>query len=864
MAPAATGQKTYVFVDEYNRHKRLKVMRACDGCRKRKIRCDGALQNGPWPCGACTRLKLKCVPPTLDQDEDLQSPDGVTGPGQFSFQATTFSSSRHPNGVLSHQQTGQDWGVVPHNTTNSKAAPVRQDGAAGVYTAQMFGQQLGPRLDRGYAEDDYLASATAPVQYQSGERTTPSLLRTQAEASTESSGDPQEVDAAVKDLSEQMGDLAIDLSSAAPYIANEKKNLAETPAIEEIEVVLPPSVSTDLTVRIPPEMMPSEERALDYFGYFFDYVHPYVPVLNRQAFYERWTSARHSISPLILEGIFACVARYLEDPIEVRRWLALAARHEESFRDVPRVTTIQALIILTKAREFVPKRGYYYRSWMAVKYMTTMAFDLGFQEHLNKHRSGTSCGLSKADCMVRTRMWQTLFCLEVWIGAPQGRTDFAVEHETVEFSLPNPSPEVDAFEHQTSRRTTYLAQEVQNIKQTNMLWQTMRRYKHDWALDPLFTRQNDVFPTWLKNLPPDLQIHYTDDDSPPYIGSDHFVANLHIYHHLILIMHHRPQLQKLLENRDSSFKAHLDVCNEAASLMCRLHEALYRDFGLHGLSFMQRGATITSPDPATNSRARKYFTRHMRILELCESSASPEIQIQINALREAFSQDTSKPFELKQGLGMRSPSTEGHPTPPGAYTNHQSASTQGSTAWPHLQEASSSKTMSPASEYGPPFDGSANRPPMPYHTSSFAGSTPQAYAPANVQQMPPVQQNSYALEPVISNEQTTPVWDPSGIFQQWNTAFGVQAQAAPQPQPAIPDPRMQPISAPVMPQQHMYASQHHVPGVASVAPVPVPDVPTVTPVMWQHAFTSAYVSGQGHKRHRDEGLDYEQYAKRRG
>ena len=596
-APAPTGHKTYVFVDEYNRHKRLKVMRACDGCRKRKIRCDGALQNGPWPCGACIRLKLKCVPPTLDQDDDQQIPASATNTGQFSFQNSTITSSR-PNGIPSQQNMVHEWsptGVSPvsASATGPTSAPVRPDIDTNVYSSQLFSQQLGPRLDPGFSDDEYFASTTAPAQFQSNRPGPPSLLRTQTEASTGSSSDLGEVDATVRELSERMGDLAIDLSSTAPYIANEKKNLAETPAVEEIDIVLPPSVSTDLTVRIPPEMMPSEERAMDYFGYYFEYIHPYVPVLNRQAFYEQWRTVRHSISPLILEGIFACVARYLEEPIEVRKWLALAFRHEESFKDVPRLSTIQALMILTKAREFVPRRGYYYRSWMAVKYMTTMGFDLGLHEHYDQHRAGSGCALSKSDCMVRTRLWQSLFGLEIWIGAPQGRTDFAVDHETVEFNLPLPSPELDTFEHQISRRTAFLAQAVQNIKQTNILWQTMRRHNPEWALSPQFVQQNDVISAWLKSLPADMQLHYTDDDDPPWIGGDHWLAYLHIYHQLIAIMQHRPQLQAFLEQRNPEFKTHLDVCNESAMLICRLQEALYRDFGLHGLQFMQRGIGFT-------------------------------------------------------------------------------------------------------------------------------------------------------------------------------------------------------------------------------------------------------------------------------
>lgn len=42
-------------------------MRACEGCRKRKIKCDAATTN-QWPCGSCTRLKQNCIPPTLSQD----------------------------------------------------------------------------------------------------------------------------------------------------------------------------------------------------------------------------------------------------------------------------------------------------------------------------------------------------------------------------------------------------------------------------------------------------------------------------------------------------------------------------------------------------------------------------------------------------------------------------------------------------------------------------------------------------------------------------------------------------------------------------------------------------------------------------
>ena len=73
---------------------------------------------------------------------------------------------------------------------------------------------------------------------------------------------------------------------------------------------------------------------------------------------------------------------------------------------------------------------------------------------------------------------------------------------------------------------------------------------------------------------------------------------------------------------------------------------------------------MTSPDPDLCTDAREYFTRHMRILERCTSSwPMPDMQQQIDALREAFSADVRKPFVLNPSFPYRSPRGPG-PSPP--------------------------------------------------------------------------------------------------------------------------------------------------------------------------------------------------------
>lgn len=75
--------------------------------------------------------------------------------------------------------------------------------------------------------------------------------------------------------------------------------------------------------------MPDDETVMHYFDLFFSHVHPYVPVLSKSVFYHQWNTNRESVSPLILEALFAMGGRLADDPAQGQQWLALATSMEE-------------------------------------------------------------------------------------------------------------------------------------------------------------------------------------------------------------------------------------------------------------------------------------------------------------------------------------------------------------------------------------------------------------------------------------------------------------------------------------------------------------------------------------------------------
>ncbi|WZH41875.1 Cutinase transcription factor 1 alpha [Fusarium acuminatum] len=792
-------QKNYVFVDEHNRHKRLKVMRACEGCRRRKIKCDAATTN-TWPCSACIRLKLHCV-----------RPNGFDGAND----STTYDTSpmnpseQYQQMPMQHQIMNQGNKLSPANMYGTQQG--YPDAHASYQHVQYDTSQQpggmpygavppGSMMEQQYAGQNVFP--TPPMQQP------PPTVQQQPSPEAYSPGDYQH-----HDLADLLGTLKVNETGTAPYLRNKASfRREEEPAIEtadDFPGALPPMMpAPGHKIRIPPELMPDDETALNYFDLYFTHVHPYVPVLCKTVFYQQWNTDRDAISPLILEAIFAMGERLAEEPSEGQQWLALASRHADSFMDIPRLSTLQALLMILKAREAAPKRGYYYRSWMTIVQCVQMGKDLGLDEHYEDHQAGLSCEYTPVDCQLRKRLWQLVFVCEVMVGAPQGRHDHAVKLSSVDFSAARPVPGCEESEYHISRNFSYFSQVVRTVATMSKVYSRLRRRK-DWGVDPEFQQLGQSFNTWLAELPPDLAVSFPPDGSPPWIPS-HFIGNMHGYYYLALILFHRPILSFLDPNSpDGQWKRHMMICYSSAKALCRLQEATLNTFGLTGLQVLEK---------------------------VMDAWSMPELDKQINALRDAFSADTRKPFVLKPSFPYGSPHPSTHSSPPRGSEPFRPNIHRTGSIDQHLDTHGAQQVSYASHPITPPISAG----PMDSKSDSPA-----------VQSLVMMSQGSQAPGMPQSMSMTDqPGWNPSRLFEQWNTTFGTPASHT---QPSSTPPHTSPLNAsssgatevPTIQdiqavQASMPAGSHQIsPSQYSAAPVPN----FVTPAMWQESVASVYEGG---------------------
>lgn len=102
-------------------------MRACEGCRRRKIKCDAATTN-TWPCSACIRLKLHCVRPN--------GYDGAAEPQVYEPPTAQFDPPAQTQPAFQQQLPLQEQQLLPQASKpapNMYAQQSYQDPTAAMY-----------------------------------------------------------------------------------------------------------------------------------------------------------------------------------------------------------------------------------------------------------------------------------------------------------------------------------------------------------------------------------------------------------------------------------------------------------------------------------------------------------------------------------------------------------------------------------------------------------------------------------------------------------------------------------------------------------------------------------------------------------
>jgi hypothetical protein len=169
-----------------------------------------------------------------------------------------------------------------------------------------------------------------------------------------------------------------------------------------------------------------------------------------------------------------------------------------------------------------------------------------------------------------------------------GRYERNVDIDTVEIDDPYLPPGADEEEYQVSRTFSYLVKSVRMMRLLSDAHTPIRNEKN-WGSNPRFTRLTPIVPKWFDELPPDMQVHYPPDGSPPWLSS-HVVGNFHCHHHLAMLVLHRPQLMASSSfTPGGSWRQHMEICYSSAKSLCRLQEALLQNFGINGLLYTQRG-----------------------------------------------------------------------------------------------------------------------------------------------------------------------------------------------------------------------------------------------------------------------------------
>ncbi|KAF9570341.1 hypothetical protein EC968_001954 [Mortierella alpina] len=385
----------------------------------------------------------------------------------------------------------------------------------------------------------------------------------------------------------------------------------------------------------------------DLIDLYFKHVHPYLLILHKPSFLRRLHDPKDPVPDFLLAAMYAVASHYAPGrEQDGRRYFDFWLSRLDDTLDKPRLSTIQALLLIIKYQEGVKHTGFYFRTYMYAQMVIVLAREL----QLHK-TTPVNVKLDQESHEVRRRLFWAIFILDQFISVSQGRTMSFREVEP-EADMPCVNTE-DLNDPQEIENILNMVEYIRLAKINHQALILVRKFltkvvKIEDTI-PQGRMIHNAMLAWKNNLPSRLQLASNMSAHTP------FVAMLHILYHACTVMVQRCYCE------DPSI-SHLDIavssretCTVSATSMTVITDDLYTNHGIVPFSYPIRGcyfviycliaaATIQVNDIRRGINGPIMFKRSLALLNLIlRESTAVDIEKEVELLKSSLDTNMDGP-----------------------------------------------------------------------------------------------------------------------------------------------------------------------------------------------------------------------------
>ncbi|CAI2163370.1 7660_t:CDS:2 [Funneliformis geosporum] len=568
--------------EDLNNIKRRRVARACDTCRRKKVRCDGVQPDSDPPsCTNCKAYGYECA--FIDAPKKRGPPKGYIEALETRLQRMEsilgglVQSGDLPEGTIS---TNLEWINVnesnfrsEQDSNGSHSSRLRRPS----YDSVTIGSNLkNGRTNLSYSTKSLMTSSNYKLYKNVG----------QGSDSEECfSSDSNEYSGSQYDLDDSMGQLAIDESGHTSYLGNSSgiflfkvtKKVANGQLITFPKPVFckpTKGIETKMEFELPPREIC--DKLLDAYWKEF---HPFMPFIDKQDLMEKYNNLEYNyFSVILLYSIFSISARFVEESIvrpDPNDDSNAGTQYFNKAKDLLKdefcnasISLVQSLILLAGHRQSHKSSA----NWVYIGLAIRLAQDMGL------HRDSAKWNLDERQGEIRRRVWWGCVLSDRYGSARMGRP-LAINDADFDVDLPV-AGKVPEDDEETIEGW------VEIIKCNLILGRILN---HSYCLkskssqvnvEQMLTSLDHELNEWRDNLPKNFLYDSTPTNYDNINSNMKVLLNLLFYNQQILL--HRPHIRGPKSKAPPSSIPSLTICTMAANNITHI---LYRVMKTRALKF---------------------------------------------------------------------------------------------------------------------------------------------------------------------------------------------------------------------------------------------------------------------------------------